>query len=91
MRKRISCNNLLQKNRRFFIACDAYPECKNTYSLPPNGVIKKTEKICETCNYPMLMRLAKAKRPWIFCWNPQCKTNLEWVEKEKIQIILKVN
>mgnify|MGYP001561709136 CR=1 FL=1 len=72
-----------KKNRRFFIACDAYPECKNTYSLPPNGVIKKTEKICETCNYPMLMRLAKAKRPWIFCWNPQCKTNLEWVEKRE--------
>ncbi|MEK6817434.1 MAG: DNA topoisomerase, partial [Nanoarchaeota archaeon] len=72
-----------KKNRRFFIACNAYPECKNTFSLPPNGTIKKTEKICEECNYPMLMRLAKARKPWIFCWNPQCKTNLEWVEKRE--------
>ncbi|MBI2004083.1 topoisomerase DNA-binding C4 zinc finger domain-containing protein [Candidatus Pacearchaeota archaeon] len=72
-----------KKNRRFFVACNAYPDCRNTYSLPPNGVIKKTEKICEECNYPMLMRLAKGKRPWIFCWNPQCKTNLEWVEKRE--------
>ncbi len=70
-----------KKNRRFFIACDAYPDCKNTFSLPPNGVIKKTEKICEECNYPMLMRLAKARKPWIFCWNPKCKTNEEWASK----------
>ncbi|KHO55363.1 MAG: DNA topoisomerase I [archaeon GW2011_AR19] len=77
--------NYSKKNRRFFVACNAYPECRNTYSLPPNGVIKKTTpaKICEECGYPMVMRLAKGKRPWIFCWNPQCKTNLEWVEKRE--------
>ncbi|MDP2672693.1 MAG: DNA topoisomerase I [Nanoarchaeota archaeon] len=75
--------NYSKKNRRFFVACNAYPECRNTFSLPPNGVIKKIEpaKICEECSYPMVMRLSKGKRPWIFCWNPQCKTNLEWVEK----------
>ncbi len=72
-----------KKNRRFFIACDAYPECKNTFSLPPNGVIKKTEKICETCSYPMLMRLSKGRRPWIFCWNPKCKTNEEWTKRRE--------
>ena len=70
-----------KKNRRFFIACDAYPDCKNTFSLPPNGIIKKTDKVCEECGYPMLMRLAKGKKPWIFCWNPACPTNAEWVKK----------
>ena len=77
--------NYSKKNRRFFVACNAYPDCRNTYSLPPNGVIKKIEpaKICEECSYPMVMRLSKGKRPWIFCWNPQCKTNLEWVEKRE--------
>lgn len=77
--------NYSKKNRRFFVACNAYPECRNTFSLPPNGVIKKTEpvKICEECGYPMVMRLAKAKRPWIFCWNPQCKTNAEWTSKRE--------
>ncbi|MCK5149566.1 DNA topoisomerase I [Candidatus Pacearchaeota archaeon] len=70
-----------KKTRRFFIACDAYPNCKTTFSLPPNGQIKKTEKICEECNYPMLMRLMKGRRPWIFCWNPKCPTNAEWANK----------
>ncbi len=77
--------NYSKKNRRFFVACNAYPDCKNTYSLPPNGVIKKTEpaKICEECGYPMVMRLTKGRRPWIFCWNPKCKTNEEWVKKRE--------
>ena len=70
-----------KKNRRQFIACDAYPKCLNTYSLPPNGVIKKTDKVCEECGFPMLMSLRKAKRPWIFCFNPECKTNESWVKK----------
>ncbi len=75
--------NYSKKNKRYFVACDAYPDCKNTFSLPPNGQIKKTEKICEECGYPMLMRLNKGKRPWIFCWNPACKTNAEWVKKRE--------
>jgi DNA topoisomerase-1 len=66
-----------KKNRRSFVACNAYPECKNTYSLPPNGLIKKAEKLCESCGFPMLMRLSKGKRPWTFCFNPECKTNKE--------------
>ncbi len=70
-----------KKNRRFFVACDAYPECKNTFTLPPNGIIKKTEKICEECNWPMLMRLTKGRKPWVFCFNPQCPTNASWVKK----------
>jgi DNA topoisomerase I len=69
------------KTRRNFIACNAYPACKTTYSLPPNGTIKKTEKICEKCNFPMLMRVQKGKRPWIFCFNPKCPSNEEWVNK----------
>ena len=70
-----------RKTRRYFVACDAYPECKKTYSLPPNGIIKKTDKICESCGFPMLMRLSKGKRPWIFCFNTSCPTNEEWIKK----------
>jgi DNA topoisomerase I len=72
-----------RKTRRHFVACDAYPECKTTYSLPPNGVIKKTGKVCEKCGFPMLMSLRKGKRPWMFCFNPECETNKEWVERAK--------
>ncbi|MCK9595740.1 DNA topoisomerase I [Candidatus Pacearchaeota archaeon] len=70
-----------RKTRRSFVACDQYPECKKTYSLPPNGVIKKTEKICESCGFPMLMRLSKGKRPWIFCFNSECESNKKRLEE----------
>ncbi len=72
-----------KKNRRSFIACNAYPNCKNTYSLPPNSLIKKTDKVCEKCGFPMLMSLRKGKKPWIFCFNNQCITNKERLEEYK--------
>jgi DNA topoisomerase-1 len=56
----------------YFVACNKYPDCKNTYSLPKNGLIKKTDKICE-CGFPLLLLIKKAKRPWQFCFNPECK------------------
>ncbi len=73
--------NYSKKNRRYFVACDKYPECRNTYSLPPNGIIKKANKVCEDCGSPMLIRLSKGKRPWEFCFNPQCKKNKERIEE----------
>jgi len=51
--------------------------------LPPNGIIKKTSKVCEECGYPMLQRLSKGRRPWIFCWNPKCPTNAGWAKNRK--------
>lgn len=74
--------NYSKKTRRFFVSCNAYPDCKNTYSLPPNGQIKKADKICEECTWPMLTRLSKSKKPWTFCFNPQCPTNKAWAEKQ---------
>jgi DNA topoisomerase-1 len=73
--------NYSKKTRRFFVSCNAYPECKTIYSLPPNGQIKKADKICEECTWPMLTRLAKGKKPWTFCFNPQCPTNKAWADK----------
>ena len=74
--------NYSKKFKRYFVACDSYPDCKNTYSLPP-GNIKKTGKMCESCGYPMLMSLRKEKRPWIFCFNPLCESNRERMEEYK--------
>lgn len=74
------CNNgnltikYSKKSFRYFVACTNYPECTNTYSLPPNSLIKKTDKTCPECNFPMLISIKKAKRPWVFCFNPQCPT-----------------
>jgi len=75
-----------KKNRKYFIACDNYPECKKTYSLPPNGLIKKTEKVCEHCGFPMLMLIKKGKKPWIFCFNRDCETNRERIANYKKKI-----
>ncbi|GAH68292.1 unnamed protein product, partial [marine sediment metagenome] len=64
-----------KKTRRYFVACDAYPKCKTTFSLPPNGSIKKTGRVCEKCGFPKLMLLKSRRKPWEFCFNPGCETN----------------
>jgi len=63
---------LYNKNyKRYFIGCSNYPDCKTTYPLPP-GLIKNANKICEHCGFPKLLRIQKGKRPWEFCFNPEC-------------------
>ena len=76
-----------KKTRRAFVACSAYPACTQTYSLPPNALIKKAEndRRCESDNFPKLLAIRKAKRPWEFCFNPECpiekKKREEWQAK----------
>jgi len=59
-------------SHRYFVACSAYPECKTTYTLPPNALIRKSDKICEECKFPKLLAIRKGKRPWEFCFNKDC-------------------
>jgi len=63
-----------RKSRRYFVACDAYPECRNTFSLPPNSLVKPAGETCEHCKFPLLLAIRKGKRPWKFCFNPECKS-----------------
>ena len=72
-----------RKIRRYFAACDTYPECDATYSLPPNALIKTTEKVNED-GLPILMALRKGKRPWLFPFDVNWK---EHQEKEKAQTL----
>ncbi|MDO8517099.1 MAG: DNA topoisomerase I [Nanoarchaeota archaeon] len=62
-------------SKRYFVACSAYPECKNTFSLPPNALIKPAKENCPDCGFAMLLAIRKAKRPWKFCFNPECPQN----------------
>ncbi|MDD5087030.1 MAG: DNA topoisomerase, partial [Candidatus Nanoarchaeia archaeon] len=62
-----------RKTKKRFIACDAYPKCKTTFSLPQKGLVKSAEKQCPECGYPMVMVISKGRRPWVFCINPNCK------------------
>lgn len=74
--------------RRYFVACSGYPECKTTFSLPPNSLIKPSRdredklEFCPECQTPMLLAIRKGKRPWKFCFNPQCPTREEYKRKK---------
>lgn len=75
---------LFNKNsRRNFVACSSYPECKQTYTLPPNSLIKKSDKNCVECGFPKLLSIRKGRRPWEFCFNPECETNKKRLEEWK--------
>ncbi|MEM4330907.1 MAG: DNA topoisomerase I [Candidatus Pacearchaeota archaeon] len=73
---RISFN---KKAKRYFISCSNYPDCKITFSLPPNSLIKPSKdergeiEMCPNCKeFPLLLSLKKGKKPWKFCFNPSC-------------------
>ncbi len=55
-----------------FIACNKYPDCKTTFSLPANALIRPAKKTCETCGYPMVISIRKGKRPQELCINMDC-------------------
>jgi DNA topoisomerase-1 len=86
--------------KRYFIGCSNYPDCRTTFTLPPNGLIKpsmkkneKTEdngekneeinELCKECGFPLLISFRKGKRPWKFCFNPNCLTNKAWQKKKQ--------
>jgi DNA topoisomerase I len=75
-----------KKIKRYFVGCDSYPECKSTYSLPPNALIKKTDKKNEE-GLPILQALRKGKRPWEFVFDPDWRAKQgkkeEQVEKKE--------
>ena len=45
---------IVSKNKKRFVGCTGYPDCKNTYPLPQKGGILKTNKICENCKTPII-------------------------------------
>jgi len=71
-----------KKTKRYFVACDRYPECTATYSLPPNALIKKTEKVNEE-GLPILMAIRKGKRPWEFPFDPNWREKQDKKKKEE--------
>ncbi|MEK6961455.1 MAG: DNA topoisomerase I [Nanoarchaeota archaeon] len=56
----------------WFIACNKYPDCKTTFSLPQSGLAKPTGKVCQHCQYPVILMIRKAKKPQEVCINPDC-------------------
>jgi DNA topoisomerase I len=88
-----------KKFGRYFVSCDAYPDCKTTYSLPPKGMMKParvSKKValeegieegsldkCKDCGFPMIQSFQRGKAPWKFCFNMECVSNEEAKKKKE--------
>jgi DNA topoisomerase-1 len=69
-------NNLMlivSKNKKRFVGCTGYPDCKNSYPLPQKGYISKTDKLCESCKTPIIRVKTKDKKSWDMCLDIKCK------------------
>ena len=62
-----------------FLACSGYPDCKTTYSVDKEGNFfmrpppQMTDKKCEKCGKPMLLRVGK-RGPFLTCSGfPRCR------------------
>ncbi|MBI5228911.1 DNA topoisomerase I [Candidatus Micrarchaeota archaeon] len=62
----------------FFVACSAYPNCKNTFPLPRNSSISPTGKVCEKCGTPIIIVKRKGKRTFQMCLATNCETKRDW-------------
>jgi DNA topoisomerase-1 len=62
-----------------FLACSGYPDCRSTMSIDKSGNVvfrpppQMTDKKCEKCSKPMLLRVGK-RGPFITCSGfPRCR------------------
>ena len=69
-----------KKTKSKFIACNKYPDCKTTFSIPQNALVKPCPDVCESCKFPQIMIIRKGRRPFIYCLNPNCPKKKEWLE-----------
>jgi len=61
-----------KKKKKRFVGCTGYPNCNNTYSLPQNGGLFMTGKVCDACQTPIVRIVNKGKRAWDLCINSNC-------------------
>lgn len=73
-----------KKSKKRFLACDQYPKCKTTFSLPQKGLVKSTDAVCKECGFPIVLIINKGKRPWRLCINPNCKTKEDYYKSKQI-------
>ncbi len=64
-----------------FIACNKYPDCKTTFSVPARALIKPTEEVCESCKNHLVLVIRAGKRPYKHCIGKSCPKKQEWIEK----------
>ncbi len=74
----LSCKKgqLLMRRGKFgqFVGCTQYPECKQTFALPKNQMVKPAHKACVECQYPTVLVRAPRSNEREVCINPKCIT-----------------
>jgi len=76
----------VSKKAKRFVGCTGYPECTNTYSLPQQGGLTMTTKLCDACNTPIVKVKMKGRRTWELCVNSECpKKKKKEIEKQPVQ------
>ena len=72
----------ISKKGKRFVGCSGYPDCTNTYSLPQQGGLTMTTKLCDACNTPVVQVKMKDRRAWDLCINSDCpKKKKKEIEK----------
>lgn len=61
-----------------FVGCSNYPNCKNIYPLPRDGLIEPLGTICPECGTPQVKVIRKGRKPFTMCIDPKCKTKADW-------------
>ncbi len=73
---------LKSKNNKWFLACNNYPTCKNTYPLPQKGKIIPLEKKCAVCQKPVIKIIGPRFR-YEMCIDPNCKSKEDWKKNKE--------
>lgn len=76
---------VIRKSRfgKTFAACNNYPKCMNTYSVPQGAKIEATGRMCEHCRTPIMKVIRKGKRPFEMDLDPNCITKKAWASNLK--------
>ncbi|MBT4577266.1 DNA topoisomerase I [Candidatus Woesearchaeota archaeon] len=69
-----------------FVACDKYPDCENTYSLPANSLIRANGGICKECGFHSVLAIRGGKRPFNYCLSKECPPKVAWRKAREAKI-----
>jgi len=67
---------------RQFVGCTGYPNCRNTYPLPPGSFVTGAGKPCPTCGKPMI-NVKKGRMRYSMCIDINCPSKADWKKKRE--------
>ncbi len=68
------------RNKKQFIGCTGYPNCRNAYPLPTGAFVKPLNKSCPSCSKPMVY-VKKGKTSYQMCIDPNCPSKADWKKR----------